>query len=281
MDDEPLRVMGFEFLSGEPGLMPASHRHKEVEVNLVTGGEMTYLLGGSRCLLPPGRLAVFWAMIPHRVIRRATGTQFFCIHLPLAWFLQWRLPEAFTHRLLHGEMLREGDPAWAARDQTAFEQWRQDLQEPTPETQKVLLLEIEARLRRLARSLAGPGSPRAEKSPRTPPASGEVSQVEAMASFITEGYQNPMTTGEIAAVVGLHPKYAMSLFRRHCGVTLGEYLTQQRLSQAQRLLATTDAKITDVAFESGFGSVSRFYAVFERVCGQSPRAYRLSLRGGG
>ena len=59
-------------------------------------------------------------------------------------------------------------------------------------------------------------------------------------------------------------------------MTLREYLTQQRLSQAQRLLATTDSKVVDVAFASGFGSVSQFYDVFTRYCGQSPNHFRAS-----
>jgi AraC-like DNA-binding protein len=104
-------------------------------------------------------------------------------------------------------------------------------------------------------------------------------QVEAIAAFIAQHYREAIAMPQIAAAAELHPKYAMTLFRRHCGMTVGEYLTQQRLSQAQRLLVTTDAKIVDIAYGSGFGSVSRFYAVFERTCGQSPRAYRLSLRG--
>jgi AraC-like DNA-binding protein len=67
----------------------------------------------------------------------------------------------------------------------------------------------------------------------------------------------------------------MALFRERCGVTLGEYLAQQRISQAQRLLATTDKKIVDVAFASGFGSVSQFYDTFAHYCGQTPKDFRL------
>jgi AraC-like DNA-binding protein len=51
-------------------------------------------------------------------------------------------------------------------------------------------------------------------------------------------------------------------------------LAQQRISQAQRLLAATDKKIVDVAFSSGFGSVSQFYDVFTRHCHQSPKDFR-------
>ena len=53
-------------------------------------------------------------------------------------------------------------------------------------------------------------------------------------------------------------------------------LFRSRVSHAQRLLATTDMKIVDVAFDSGFTSISRFNDAFRRACGCSPREYRQS-----
>jgi AraC-like DNA-binding protein len=40
------------------------------------------------------------------------------------------------------------------------------------------------------------------------------------------------------------------------------------------LLATTDQKIVDIAFQSGFNSISRFNEAFRRGCGCTPRAFR-------
>jgi AraC-like DNA-binding protein len=39
-------------------------------------------------------------------------------------------------------------------------------------------------------------------------------------------------------------------------------------------LATSDESIADVAFNSGFNSISRFNDAFRRACGCSPRDYR-------
>lgn len=75
--------------------------------------------------------------------------------------------------------------------------------------------------------------------------------------------------------MGLHPNYAMTLFRRHYGMTLSTYLTRLRVCQAQRLLVSTELEISRVAFETGFGSISRFYEAFKEISGQTPRQYRL------
>jgi len=87
-----------------------------------------------------------------------------------------------------------------------------------------------------------------------------------------------LTIETIGREVGLHPNYAMSLFRKAFGTTLIDYLTQHRVSHAQRLLATTDQKIVDVALNSGFGSISRFNDAFRRACSCSPRDYRSQHR---
>jgi AraC-like DNA-binding protein len=96
-----------------------------------------------------------------------------------------------------------------------------------------------------------------------------------MACLIARRYTEQLTAAEIGREMGLHPNYAMGLFKKAFGTTLIEYLTHHRVSHAQRLLATTDEKIVDVAFGSGFNSISRFNEAFRRSCGCTPRAYRL------
>jgi AraC-like DNA-binding protein len=95
-----------------------------------------------------------------------------------------------------------------------------------------------------------------------------------MACFIAQRYTEKVTVQDIAEHVQLHPNYAMNLFQRTFGTTLINYLTQHRVSHAQRLLATSDESIADVAFNSGFNSISRFNDAFRRACGCSPRDYR-------
>ena len=102
-------------------------------------------------------------------------------------------------------------------------------------------------------------------------------KVEAMIGFITEHYREQLQLGQIAQAVGLHPGYATELFRKTFGITIMDYLAQYRVAHAQRLLATTDRTVLDIAMEAGFTSASRFYVTFQKSTGKSPRAYRFSL----
>ena len=76
----------------------------------------------------------------------------------------------------------------------------------------------------------------------------------------------------MAAVVHLHPSTAAAVFRRDMGVTIGEYLAQCRVAEAQRLLISSRATTSDIALRSGFGSTSRLYERFGRDVGMSPGA---------
>jgi len=69
----------------------------------------------------------------------------------------------------------------------------------------------------------------------------------------------------------------MRLFRRSCGITLLDYVNMHRIWNAQRLLTTTTMKVNEVAKESGFSSPVRFYAVFRKIVGQTPRDYLASM----
>jgi AraC-like DNA-binding protein len=95
-----------------------------------------------------------------------------------------------------------------------------------------------------------------------------------MAQFILRNFQEDIGIAQIAAGAHLHPNYAMTLFRRHTGMTLSHYLTLQRVAHAQRRLATSDAPIQAIAYESGFGSVSYFYEAFRQKTGTTPRRFR-------
>jgi len=103
-----------------------------------------------------------------------------------------------------------------------------------------------------------------------------LNKVEQMASFIAQNYTKKLTVDQVGKIVNLNPSYAINLFQKSFGTTLINYLTQHRVSHAQRLLTTTDMIITEIALQSGFQSISRFNEAFSRLCGCSPRVYRKS-----
>lgn len=268
---------GFTCVRWRPSAMPRPDRHNEIEMNFLRSGALTYLLGGRKVRIPAQRLSAFWAAVPHQILDFEDTTEYFVATLPLAWFIQCRLPEALVQALLRGEVVQECLPECADSDLPMLIHWEKDLLESGQELERAVLLELEARLLRLASSSVRKASPGRGRQ-RGGSSSAELTKVEQMACYIAQHYTQPLHTKDVGRHVGLHPNYAMGLFKRTIGITIVDYVTQHRVSHAQRLLVMSDAKIVEVALESGFASTSRFNAAFRQECGCSPRVYRQQHR---
>lgn len=267
---------GLTCVHWRPSPMLRPDHHNEIELNFLESGTVTYLLGGRKTVIEAGRLSVFWAAIPHQIIDFGRATSYFVVTIPLQWFLQWRLPEHFVQPLLQGLLVSEPTSERAVSDSQQFAHWEEDLQREGTELQKAVLLEMQARLVRLALNLPVRPKPVVKRGRLATVTDTGLNKVEQMACFIAQNYTESLTVQQIGEYVKLHPNYAMNLFQKTFGTTLINYLTQHRISHAQRLLATTEQSITEIAFNSGFNSISRFNDAFRRACGCTPREYRRS-----
>ncbi len=263
---------GLTCVHWRPSSMQRPDHHSEIELNFLKSGSVTYLLGGEKCVAQAGRLSVFWAANPHQIIDFSENTDYLVATIPLQCFLEWRLPEQFVQSIMRGEFLSEASDDMRARDTQLFEQWAVDLQHKAATMEQPVLLEMQARLTRFALNL--PAFKDSSSPARAPEAA--LNKVEKMACFIAQRYTQKLSVQEIADHVKLNTNYAMSLFQKTLGTTLINYITQHRISHAQRLLTTTDKTITDIAFQSGFLSISRFNDAFSRSCRCAPRDYRRS-----
>jgi AraC-like DNA-binding protein len=160
-----------------------------------------------------------------------------------------------------------------------FERWVHDRESPQPSRRRVAFLEIEARLLRFAQAVPVEMPVGRDQKTRTLMIeTGGMNRVELMALFIAQHYTDKITADQISKAAGLHPNYAMALFKKAMGITLVDCVTQHRISHAQRLLVTSDDKIIDIALKSGFNSLSRFHEAFKCWCGCSPREYKTKNR---
>lgn len=85
---------------------------------------------------------------------------------------------------------------------------------------------------------------------------------------------------QIAREEGLSRQCLGRLWKKKLGVSFNGYLHGLRIEHACNLLRENEKKIIDVAFESGFGSVSQFNRVFLQVQGISPREFVVRSRNG-
>lgn len=64
------------------------------------------------------------------------------------------------------------------------------------------------------------------------------------------------------------------IFHHATGLTFREYLTQVRIERAKSLLLNSGKNVTEIAYESGFQSLSQFHRVFRKIHGVSPGEMR-------
>ena len=80
--------------------------------------------------------------------------------------------------------------------------------------------------------------------------------------------------GDAARMCGMSESHFMSSFKQVTGLSFMKYLNQHRIQRAQALLAKTDRSIADISLDTGFCDQSYFGAVFRRLAGITPAAYR-------
>ncbi|REE87450.1 AraC-like DNA-binding protein [Paenibacillus taihuensis] len=85
-----------------------------------------------------------------------------------------------------------------------------------------------------------------------------------------------ITVQQAAKAAGMNRTYYSVAFAEKTGKSPSDYITQVRLDKAKRLLAETDASITEVAYTTGYSSLYAFTRTFKNRFSITPTAYRDS-----
>jgi two-component system response regulator YesN len=82
------------------------------------------------------------------------------------------------------------------------------------------------------------------------------------------------TIRDLALEFHLSPSYLQRLFKHQTGVSMGEWLSEQRLQRAAHLLANSYMSVKEIAHDVGYEHASSFIRAFERRFTQAPARYR-------
>jgi AraC-like DNA-binding protein len=83
-----------------------------------------------------------------------------------------------------------------------------------------------------------------------------------------------MSFDELARVTRCTPRHLSRIFFEQVGMSFSDKRSEIRLARACELLATSKSKVVEVAFESGYKSLSLFNQMFTRRFGISPGKWR-------
>ncbi len=139
---------------------------------------------------------------------------------------------------------------------------RSEIHDPDAQSAAIVLGEFRVLLGLVTR-FAGQGAPTTD--PR----------VQMSLRLISERFAEPLETREIAERVGTSAARLAQLFREHVGSTVRQTILRRRLTEAKRLLATTQMPVTAVLYDAGFNDASYFNRAFRKDTGSTPREFRL------
>jgi transcriptional regulator GlxA family with amidase domain len=112
-------------------------------------------------------------------------------------------------------------------------------------------------------------------------APGRGTELHATLEWALGRLHEPLSVTALAGHAAMSPRTFARRFAQITGTTPGEWLLEQRLTLARRMLETTDQTVEWIAHQCGFGSAATLRHHFAERLGVSPRAYRYTFRGTG
>ena len=98
-------------------------------------------------------------------------------------------------------------------------------------------------------------------------------------AFIQEHQTESLRLGDVAKAVNTSPFYFCKIFKKATGLNFTDYLSRIRIEKSKNLLLNPNLRVSEIAFEVGFQSLTHFNRVFKNTVGQSPTHYREQLSG--
>jgi AraC-like DNA-binding protein/ligand-binding sensor protein len=97
--------------------------------------------------------------------------------------------------------------------------------------------------------------------------------------YINEHQTEDLRLGQVARAVHTSTFYFCKMFKKVTGINFTDYLSRVRIEKAKNLLLNPNLRVSEIAFEVGFQSLTHFNRVFKKILGQSPTEYRGQLLG--
>ncbi|HXU76113.1 MAG TPA: helix-turn-helix domain-containing protein [Methylomirabilota bacterium] len=102
----------------------------------------------------------------------------------------------------------------------------------------------------------------------------ELPVVTKAKEFIALNQAEELSLTKVAKAVNTSSFYFCKLFKKATGLNFTDYVSRVRIEKAKNLLLNPNLRISEIAFEVGFQSLTHFNRVFKKIIGQSPTQYR-------
>ncbi len=95
--------------------------------------------------------------------------------------------------------------------------------------------------------------------------------------YIHEHQAEELSLNQVARAVNMSTFYFCKMFKKVAGINFTDYVARVRIEKSKNLLLNPNLRVSEIAFEVGFQSLTHFNRVFKKLLGQSPTDYRAQL----
>lgn len=249
--------------------MPKSHAHPFHELYVQISGERRYLIGHRIYDVVPDDVV----FIPKTELHRTTnlndqGYERYVVYFYEAYlqdFISAIGSEAFS------ELLKSGCLRLPAEQVRRIRRLLEEMEREQGQNVPYAAAAIKTMLQEILLRILRHGGKKEH-------AVGEgANKIETVARYISEHYDTEITLEQAAQLACMEKTYFSKCFKRYTGFGFNEYLTQNRLRAAEKLLQYSEDSVGDISDACGFSSSNYFGDVFRRYKGVSPKEYRRQL----
>jgi len=103
----------------------------------------------------------------------------------------------------------------------------------------------------------------------------ENSEEDKIIKFINTNYHDPkLSLDSIQSNLGYSPYKVSQVLKKRIQLSFKQYINNIRITEAKRLLKETDLQVMEVAYKTGYNTITHFNKVFKDIVGETPNSFR-------
>jgi len=263
-----------------------SHHHRELELNLVVNGTITYVVAGRRFTFQPRTLLWLFPTQEHQLVDRSDDAQYYVVVFKPSLIVRSCRTAAYE-KLKHGKKDRNG-VLHTLLEPESFDLIRKTMDSLMRDSLDPDVLNREAGFGVGSNFSFEHGDPDglnaglhhllllSWRSQLTGKVLGDVPALHPAVcralKLLSEGEWKE-DFRQLAKACGVSAAFLSRIFRRQVGVPLSRYRNSLRLSLFWEEYRQPEQKnLAEAVYAAGFGSYAQFYKVFTQAYGRGPRA---------
>lgn len=101
--------------------------------------------------------------------------------------------------------------------------------------------------------------------------------IHKVINYINEHYNEPWNVKMLADIAYVTPEHLCRNFKKHIGMTIGNYINGLKIEKSIADLINTDNSIEQISLKHGFNNPKPYYTNFQKLYHMTPMQYRQNV----